>query len=83
MPTVALDLSPFYLQAARENVEYWRRMVKREDAAPTSFIHAAAESIPLGPESCDVVRAGSLSHLLLAVHCVLGSLTGSVEGKGQ
>ena len=58
MHTAALDLSPYYLQEARENVDYWRRMTGSRGAVRggTEFLHAAAESIPMEDASCDVVR---------------------------
>jgi ubiquinone/menaquinone biosynthesis C-methylase UbiE len=65
MHSVALDLSPYYLQEARENVRYWQRMTASSGAVVggTEFLHAAAESIPMENESCDVVRTPLCPHL--------------------
>jgi ubiquinone/menaquinone biosynthesis C-methylase UbiE len=65
MQTVASDLSPFYLDAARKNVAYWKRQRQSGDllgtdlaGAGTTFMQCAAESVPAPDESFDVVRCG-------------------------
>ena len=55
-----LDLSPFYLEEARKNMEYWRRRrggLLPEDtaAAQDSYLHAPAENIPVDDASFDIV----------------------------
>eukprot|EP00191_Tetraselmis_sp_GSL018_P014080 CAMPEP_0177587304 /NCGR_PEP_ID=MMETSP0419_2-20121207/5565_1 /TAXON_ID=582737 /ORGANISM="Tetraselmis sp., Strain GSL018" /LENGTH=470 /DNA_ID=CAMNT_0019077315 /DNA_START=166 /DNA_END=1579 /DNA_ORIENTATION=+ len=62
MRTAALDLSPYYLQAARDNVDYWRRIAGPSSAAPTAFLHAAAESVPMEDSSADVVMSVYMFH---------------------
>merc|ERR1719235_1034716 len=52
------DLSPFYLEAARENDEYWRKMQDAGEAArppPANFVQAAAEALPFADASFDAV----------------------------
>lgn len=81
--TAALDLSPFYLEQARDNDRRWRRLrhgaggstrsagfaagapdAGAPDAVPAAatFIHAAAEAVPLPDASQDVVVAVYLLH---------------------
>mmetsp|Transcript_95 Transcript_95/g.224 ORF Transcript_95/g.224 Transcript_95/m.224 type:complete len:154 (-) Transcript_95:178-639(-) len=62
MRTSALELSPYYLQAARRNVDYWARATGNSGAAPTSFLQAAAEDIPKPDNSFDVVVSVYLFH---------------------
>lgn len=57
-----LELSPFYLQEARKNLDYWRSRrggPSPEDSAAHKdrFLHAAAEDIPVENESYDVVSS--------------------------
>src|SRR5690348_9495451 len=55
LKVTALDLSPFYLEAAREALRPW------SDAA---FVDAAAEAVPLADESVDVATSIFLFHEL-------------------
>ena len=55
MTVTALDLSPFYLDAARRLLAPWSRC---------GFVTAPAESIPLAPASVDIVTATYLFHEL-------------------
>jgi ubiquinone/menaquinone biosynthesis C-methylase UbiE len=61
-----VDLSPFYLEAARENDEYWREFRKGTNGgqpyAPAKFVQAAAEALPFDAESFDVVICMYLFH---------------------
>lgn len=61
----ACDLSPFYLEAARENDEYWRKtafpeMARRPEAA--TFVQAAAEDLPFDDGAFDAVVCVYLFH---------------------
>jgi ubiquinone/menaquinone biosynthesis C-methylase UbiE len=55
LKVTALDLSPFYLEAAREALRPW---------SDTAFIEAAAEAVPLADESVDVATSIFLFHEL-------------------
>src|SRR5579872_3558878 len=55
LAVTALDLSPFYLDMARENLAPWSR---------TDFLEAPAESVPLPDGSVDVVTSIFLFHEL-------------------
>jgi ubiquinone/menaquinone biosynthesis C-methylase UbiE len=66
-----IDLSPFYLDAARENDQYWRKTRKAEekrknndqgDIPPARFVQAQAESLPFEDESYDAVLCVYLFH---------------------
>jgi ubiquinone/menaquinone biosynthesis C-methylase UbiE len=60
-----VDLSPFYLEAARENDEYWRNFRNRgagEAYAPAQFVQAAAEALPFEAASFDAVVCVYLFH---------------------
>jgi ubiquinone/menaquinone biosynthesis C-methylase UbiE len=64
-----LDLSPFYLQEARNNMDYWRSRrggPRPEDtvASQDRFLHAPAENIPAPDASFDVVSTIYLFHEL-------------------
>jgi ubiquinone/menaquinone biosynthesis C-methylase UbiE len=68
-----IDLSPFYLDAARENDQYWRKTRKAEekrknndqgDIPPAHFVQAQAESLPFEDESYDAVLCVYLFHEL-------------------
>merc|ERR1719265_587340 len=59
------DLSPFYLEAARENDEYWRKMRYPNEESrppPARFIQAAAEALPFEDASFDAVVCVYLFH---------------------
>jgi len=61
----ATDLSPFYLEAARENDEYWRRTRFADKAArppAAAFVQAAAESLPFADGAFDAVVCVYLFH---------------------
>ena len=62
--TIALDLSPFYLEQAKRNDRRWRRLRAAGSGVvkPATFIHAAAESVPLPSESQDIVVMVYLLH---------------------
>ena len=58
-----LDLSPFYLEEARKNMEYWRRrrggpLPEDTAAAQDSYLHSPAENIPVDDASFDIVSYG-------------------------
>jgi len=61
-----VDLSPFYLEAARENDDYWRKFQSERNGgksfAPAKFVQAAAEALPFDAESFDVVVCVYLFH---------------------
>lgn len=72
----AVDLSPYYLEAARDNDAYWRK-TRREaeerrgnnalgenDLTPLRLIQAQAEDLPFDDESFDVVVCVYLYHEL-------------------
>ena len=79
MGITQLDLSPFYLAKARENMDYWRS--KRGGSNPADsvahkdkFLHAPAEQIPVPDSSYNIVSAAvfnakcpSAFNLLLAL----------------
>merc|ERR1719265_3026557 len=60
-----VDLSPFYLEAARENDDYWRKMrYPNEDERPpaATFVQAPAEKLPFEDGSFDAVVCVYLFH---------------------
>ena len=60
-----VDLSPFYLEAARENDAYWRKSrFPDKEARPraASFVQAAAETLPFDAASFDAVVCVYLFH---------------------
>ena len=68
-----LELSPFYLQEARKNMEYWRRMrgASAQRSIPVAedrFLHAPAENIPAPDSSYDVVGLWLPHSLLYEAH---------------
>merc|ERR1719265_2084584 len=60
-----VDLSPFYLEAARENDKYWRNMRypnTKVRPPPATFVQAAAEALPFEDASFDAVVSVYLFH---------------------
>lgn len=49
------ELSPFYLQKARKNVQEWKRVRQPTVEPKTTFVQAAAEDLPFEDESMDVI----------------------------
>mmetsp|Transcript_13724 Transcript_13724/g.41468 ORF Transcript_13724/g.41468 Transcript_13724/m.41468 type:complete len:561 (+) Transcript_13724:174-1856(+) len=66
MEMTCLDLSPFYLAKARENLKYWRSKRAPGSIDTDKFIQAAAETIPAPDNSYDVVTCVYLFHELPA-----------------
>ena len=64
LQTTALDLSPYYLEEARRNEKRWRaaRPQRAASSPPTSYLHHAAESVPMESESQDIVVAIYMLH---------------------
>lgn len=68
----ALDLSPYYLEEARSNMRYWKRMRAPElqaggwEGTGAKFIQAPGENIPEPDESYDVVYSIYMFHELPA-----------------
>ena len=70
----AVDLSPFYLDVARDNDSYWRRTRQAEEREgpgrsvtrilPVRLVQAKAEDLPFAPDSFDVVLCVYLFHEL-------------------
>lgn len=68
------DLSPFYLEKARENDDYWRSFRgvhameeatgQKGEPLPARFVQANAESLPFADESFDLVTCVYLFHEL-------------------
>lgn len=63
---VVSDLSPFYLEKARDNMGYWERTAgrKKKDLGSVRYVQAMAEQLPLEDGSVDVVFAVYLFHEL-------------------
>jgi len=65
-----LELSPYYIEKARQNLNYWERFRRgaRDDAKPkpkkTRFMQAAAEDIPVDDASLDCIMTNYLFHEL-------------------
>ena len=59
----ALDLSPFYLQEARENMEHWAQL-QSKSLTGVDFIQAPAEKIPVEDASYDAITCVYLFHEL-------------------
>ncbi|KAI8475763.1 MAG: S-adenosyl-L-methionine-dependent methyltransferase [Monoraphidium minutum] len=71
MQTICSDLSPFYLDAARNNVAYWKRARQAATqlgggpgGAGTTFLQCPAEAVPAADGSLDVVVCVYLFHEL-------------------
>lgn len=71
----AVDLSPYYLDAARDNDAYWRKYRREEESRkgnamskdgikPLRLIQAQAEDLPFQDESFDIVVCVYLYHEL-------------------
>ena len=61
----AVDLSPFYLEKARDNDEYWRKVrFPKKESRPVAarFVQAAAEALPFEAGSFDAVVCVYLFH---------------------
>ena len=71
MDLTALDLSPYYLHEARDNMKAWHRLRQPElamggvDGSGAHFLQAAAEDIPQPDNSHDVVRIEISLHVVL------------------
>lgn len=69
MDYTALDLSPYYLYEARNNIKSWHRLRQPNlkmggvDGSGTHFLQAAAEGIPQPDESHDVVSTATSGHV--------------------
>lgn len=63
---VISDLSPFYLQKARENMSYWEKTQGRKykNLGSVQYIHAAGENLPLPSASADILYAVYVFHEL-------------------
>lgn len=76
MDYTALDLSPYYLYEARNNIKNWHRLRQPNlkmggvDGSGTHFLQAAAESIPQDDASHDVVSfiTATISIVTSAMH---------------
>lgn len=66
LSTVALDLSPYYLQEARDNHAQWLRLrgAKHGAVGPTEFVQAPAEDVPAEEFSFDAVVCVYMFHEL-------------------
>ena len=62
----AVDLSPFYLQEARENMDHWVELQGQAsaEAAGADFLQAPAENIPVEDASYDAITCVYLFHEL-------------------
>jgi ubiquinone/menaquinone biosynthesis C-methylase UbiE len=60
----ALDLSPFYLERVRENVEHWTHLrgSRWHRQEPVRLIQANAERVPLADASMDAITSVYLFH---------------------
>ena len=65
MRTVVSDLSPFYLQEAYENMEYFADFTKKvtgRDISFPKFVQAKAEDLPFEDTSFDIITCTYLFH---------------------
>jgi len=66
----AVDLSPFYLEKASDNDDYWRNTRETQEGsssssiAPATLVQAKAEALPFGDDSFDAVLCMYLFHEL-------------------
>jgi len=63
----AVDLSPFYLEAARENDNEWRKVRSKQTdktIAPAKLVQAQAENLPFDDNEFDAVACVYLFHEL-------------------
>jgi len=58
------ELSPYYLEKARETMRYWEENFSRSETPPTRFVQAAGEDIPVSDASQDCVMSVYLFHEL-------------------
>ena len=58
----SVDLSPFYLDNARENHDYWQRMRGGGEGGVAAFVQAPAEALPFEDGSFDAVVCVYLFH---------------------
>eukprot|EP00271_Cylindrocystis_brebissonii_P005210 TRINITY_DN17172_c1_g3_i1.p1 TRINITY_DN17172_c1_g3~~TRINITY_DN17172_c1_g3_i1.p1 ORF type:complete len:498 (+),score=67.26 TRINITY_DN17172_c1_g3_i1:416-1909(+) len=69
MQTYGVELSPFFLKQAQENMDYWMKFDRKVNGDravnATTFLHARAEAVPLDAGSLDVVTCNYLFHELL------------------
>ena len=74
MDYTALDLSPYYLYEARNNIKSWHRLRQPNlkmggvDGSGTHFLQAAAESIPQDDASHDVVSISTVFSMCIVSH---------------
>lgn len=59
-----VDLSPFYLEKARDNDAYWREYQKLDNTSPANLVQANAEDLPFDDETFDAVTCVYLFHEL-------------------
>ncbi|GAB5362615.1 hypothetical protein AAMO2058_000813000 [Amorphochlora amoebiformis] len=67
MELTVSELSPYYLEEARSNLNYWRRFSQqnnKDHGPPVRFMQAAAEELPVEDGSLDCVVSVYLFHEL-------------------
>ncbi|KAI3437854.1 hypothetical protein D9Q98_000300 [Chlorella vulgaris] len=70
MQLIVSDLSPFYLQEARNNMQYWKQMRASgahfggADGTGVTFLQTAAEKLDVPDSSVDIVYSNYLFHEL-------------------
>ena len=57
-----VDLSPFYLEKARDNDKYWRQRRGTKETPPATFVQANAEKLPFEDGAFDAVLNVYLFH---------------------